>query len=102
MNTSQVIVKPLLTEKTVSRTDAGKYTFLIHEDATKVDVKIALRALYGVTVAQVNVLKGMPKFRLGKNRKPLQKRETARRAIVTLKAGETLDLSKLKSSTDKK
>ncbi len=102
MNLAQVIVKPVLTEKTVERTGAGKYTFIVHEEATKIDVKHALYTLYGVHAAQVNMLKGLPKYRLGKNRRSMQKKQATRRAIVTLKAGESLDTTTLKTDKTKK
>lgn len=101
MNISHVIIKPVLTEKTVQGESKGKYTFIVHEDATKVDVKQALHGLYGVNVDKVNILKGLPKYRLGRGRRPLQKRAATRRAIVTLRAGEKLDVTKLKTPTKK-
>ncbi len=94
MNIAQILIKPVMTEKTVSQEIQNKFSFVVHDSATKVDVKNALMELYGVKVAKVNILHGLPKFRLGKGRKPMQKRAATRRAIVTLKAGEKLDLSK--------
>lgn len=94
MNLSQILVRPVMTEKTVSQEINNKFSFVVHESATKVDVKNALMELYGVKVVKVNILHGLPKFRLGKGRKPMQKRPATRRAIVTLKAGEKLDLAK--------
>ena len=88
MNISQVLIKPVLTEKSVRNTGLNKYTFVVHKDATKVDVKNALKALYKVKVASVNMLKRLPKHRFGRNRSLVQKRPLSRRAIVTLKAGE--------------
>ena len=99
MNLSQIFVKPVLTEKSVHQESTGKYTFVVHEDATKVDVKNALRALYGVNVAKVNILHGLPKYRMGRGRKPMEKRETTKRAIITLKAGEKLEVTKVKASS---
>ncbi len=98
MNIAQVIVKPVLTEKSVSGESAGKYTFLVHEDATKIDVKQALSGLYGVQVDKVNILRGLAKYRMGRGRRLLEKREASHRAIVTLKAGEKLDINKLKTA----
>ncbi len=100
MNLSQILIRPVLTEKSVHQENAGKYTFMVNQDATKIDVKNALRALYGVTVEKVNILHGLPKYRLGRSRMPMQKRPSTRRAIITLKAGEKLDLNKAgKAST---
>ncbi len=95
MNISQVIVKPVLTEKSVRGELQRKYTFIVHKDASKVDVKIAIKQLFGATVAKVNIKKGLPKFRLGRKRKAMQKRAETRQAIITLKEGEKLDLTKV-------
>ncbi|MFA4815016.1 MAG: 50S ribosomal protein L23 [Candidatus Gracilibacteria bacterium] len=102
MNLSQILIQPVLTEKSVHQETAGKYTFVVHEDATKIEVKNALHALYGVQVKKVNILHGLPKYRLGKGHNPMEKRETTRRAVITLKAGEKLEITKVKSSSAKK
>ncbi|MFA5792560.1 MAG: 50S ribosomal protein L23 [Candidatus Gracilibacteria bacterium] len=102
MNLSQIILRPVLTEKSVSQEIKNKFSFVIHEDATKIDVKNALHELYGVAVAKVNILWGLPKYRLGKNKNPMEKRECTRRAIVTLKAGEKLDISKVSTPSKAK
>lgn len=96
MNISQVIVRPVLTEKSVRGTESNKFTFEVHEDATKIDVKNALETLYGSKVDKVNISKRLAKHRFGRKRFIVEKRHEARRAIVTLKKGEKLDLSKLK------
>lgn len=102
MNISQVIVKPVLTEKSVQGELGNKYTFIVHEDATKVDVKLAIKQLFGATVDKVNIKKGLPKFRIGRGRRPMQKRATTRQAIITLKAGEKLDLTKVTDQAEPK
>ena len=103
MNISQVIIRPVLTEKSVrGASSSNKYTFVVNQAATKVDVKQALKGLYNVDVVKVNILKGFPKFKWGRGRKPMQKRGVTRKAIVTLKAGDKLDLSKLKTSSTSK
>ncbi len=96
MNLSQILIRPVMTEKSVSKEIYSKYSFVIHQDATKIDVKNAFLELYGVKVDKVNILRGLPKSRLGRGRKPMEKRHESRRAIITLKAGEKLDLSKSK------
>lgn len=102
MNLAQTILRPVLTEKSVSQEAVNKYTFVVHADATKVDVKQALKALYGVQVAKVNILHNRVKSRIGRSRMPMQKRANTRRAIITLKAGEKLEITKLKAEPAKK
>lgn len=94
MNLSQIIIRPVLTEKSVRNSTANKYTFVVNNKATKVDVKSALKALYGVSATKVNMLETRPKYRFGRNRALIQKRGEEKRAIVTLRQGETLDLNK--------
>lgn len=95
MNT--VILKPVLTEKSVNAESTGKYTLFIAPRATKVEVKQAIQALYGVDVASVNIKHQFPKTKVGKGRRPVQKKARLRQAIVTLKAGQKLDLTTLKT-----
>lgn len=102
MDISHILIRPVLTEKSVHQEILNKYSFIVHQDATKIDVKNALNALYGVQVAHVNILHGLPKYRMGRARMPIQKKAPTRRAIVTLKAGEKLDLTKLKTPTKTK
>ncbi len=96
MNIAQIIIRPLLTEKSVRNQAMNKYSFYVSKDATKIDVKIALWQLYGVKPTKVNITKGYAKHKLGKNRKPIQKKAEMRKAVVTLKKGEKLDISKAK------
>lgn len=86
-----VIVRPLLTEKlTELRETQGKIGILVRADANKVEIKHAVQQALKVKVAKVNVLNGLGKVRrLGRlsGKKPDWKK-----AIVTLKAGEKLEL----------
>jgi large subunit ribosomal protein L23 len=91
MNLSQILIKPVLTEKSVHQEVQRKYTFVVHQDATKVDVKQAFKALYGADVEKVNITQGLPKSRMGRGRKPMEKRHATRRAVITLKEGQKLE-----------
>lgn len=96
MDLSQVIIKPVVTEKATSLSKDGVYAFQIHKDATKIDVKNAVRFLYGVPAAKVNIIYGHEKFRTLGRRRPQRKRHTMKRAIVTLKGRKTIDIFKPK------
>ena len=98
MNIAQTLIRPVMTEKSVGQEAINKFTFVVHDDATKIDVKNALLSLYGVEVEKVNILHTLPKYRLGKGKHLLEKRQGNRRAIVTLKEGSKLDLTKEKTS----
>jgi large subunit ribosomal protein L23 len=57
MNPYEVLLKPVQSEKSNGvRETSKKYTFLVHKQASKVDVKSAVEALWGVKVTQVNTL----------------------------------------------
>lgn len=86
-----VIRKPLITEKTTMAAEQGKIVFSISADANKQDVKRAVEALFGVKVVKVNTVltKGKQKRFRGK---PGQ-RSDQRKAIVTLAAGQSIDLA---------
>lgn len=96
MNIDKLIIKPVLTEKSVHGEQMNKYSFYVDQNATKIDVKIALKQLYGVNVAKVNVMKRQAKTKLGKTKAPIEKRHEMRKMLVTLKKGEKLNLTKAK------
>ncbi|MDD3680483.1 MULTISPECIES: 50S ribosomal protein L23 [unclassified Mesotoga] len=80
-----VLLRPLITEKTVASGEMNKYIFEVHRDANKYTVKAAVEKLFNVKVEQVNIMnmKGKPKKRgvfIGKSR-------SWKKAIVTLVTG---------------
>ena len=55
-----VLVKPVQTEKSVGMETGSKYTFVVHNNASKVDVTAAVKEFYGAEVVSVNIIK-LPK-----------------------------------------
>ncbi len=102
MNLAQIIVKPVLTEKSVRNSSFNKYTFIINKKCTKIDVRNAIQMMYGAKVEKVNIVKNHPKYKIGRGRKLMQKRGAETRAIITLKKGEKRELSKPKTAKAKK
>lgn len=85
-----VILKPVVSEKSYGLLDAGVYTFVVHPDSNKSEIKIAIEAIFNVSVDKVNTLN-----RKGKKKRRKQfygTRPDTKRAIVTLKAGDRIDL----------
>ena len=85
----RVIVRPIVTEQTsAAYTDKGEYTFEVHRDANKQEIKQAVERLFGVKVAQVWTLNVRGKTRrVGSS---IGRRPHWKKAIVTLKEG-TID-----------
>ncbi|MEN9713868.1 MAG: hypothetical protein RLZZ164_532 [Actinomycetota bacterium] len=80
-----VIIKPIVSEKSYNLIDNGKYTFEVAPDSNKTEIKQAIERIFKVEVASVNTLN-----RSGKTRRTkfgLGKRKDTKRAIVTLKSG---------------
>ena len=88
----QVIIKPIVSEKSYSLLDAGTYTFLVHVDANKIEIRQAIEKAFNVRVAKVNTLNRKGKEKMNRRTRTVGKRPDTKRAIVTLAAGDTIDL----------
>ena len=84
-----VILKPVVSEKSYSLIDEGKYTFLVDPRSSKTEIKLAIEKIFSVKVASVNTLNRQGKSR--RTRFGTGKRKDTKRAIVTLKSG-TIDI----------
>lgn len=86
----RVLVRPLLSEKTTMQEAGGQYTFEVAKDATKVDVKNAVKAVYGVDVKKVNMIHmDGKKTRFGRFQGT---RKGKKKAIVILPKGSTMSI----------
>ena len=86
-----VLVRPLITEKSTAMGELNKVAFVIAPKATKQDVKRAVEALFNVKVAKVNTLNREGKLKRFKGQ--LGQRADQRKAIVTLQAGQSIDFA---------
>ncbi len=99
MNLSHVIIGPVVTEKAERLKTQGTYVLRVKQEATKVDVKNALRQHYDVEVASVRVLRTAPKSRILGPGKSMEKRHRTKRMIVRLtKKSKALDLTTYRAS----
>src|SRR4051812_14529907 len=92
----QVVLRPVISEKSIDESGRGKYTFAVHEDANKIQIKAAIEELYrkeNVTVVSVNVLTTKAKEkRRGTRRGRIVGHTTAwRKAIVPLAPGQKIE-----------
>lgn len=88
--TFDALVRPLVTEKSTMASEHGKVVFEIPVDATKDQVKAAVESLYKVTVIKVNTLVQQGKVK--RFRGMLGKRKDTKKAVVTLKQGDSIDV----------
>src|SRR5690606_33595054 len=84
-----VILAPVVSEKSYGLLDEGKYTFVVDPQANKTEIKIAVEQIFSVKVASVNTINRKGKTR--RTRFGLGKRKDTKRAIVTLREG-TIDI----------
>jgi large subunit ribosomal protein L23 len=84
-----VIIRPVVSEKSYGLIDQGKYTFEVAPEATKTEIKIAIERIFDVQVDRINTLNRQGKTR--RTRFGMGKRKDTKRAIVTLKSG-TIDI----------
>lgn len=80
-----VIIRPIVSEKSYNLIDQGKYTFEVHPDSNKTEIRLAVEKIFDVKVASVNTLN-----RQGKSRRTkfgMGRRKDTKRAIVTLSQG---------------
>jgi large subunit ribosomal protein L23 len=85
-----VLIKPVISEKSYRLVDDGKYTFLVAPDANKTQIRQAVEQVFRVKVTGVNTLNRPGKRR--RTRFGWGKRPDTKRAIVSLAEGDRIDL----------
>ncbi|GAB3618112.1 50S ribosomal protein L23 [Okibacterium endophyticum] len=80
-----IIIAPVVSEKSYGLIDEGKYTFIVDTRANKTEIKLAIEKIFDVKVAHVNTLNRQGKTR--RTRFGMGKRKDTKRAIVSLKSG---------------
>lgn len=91
-NPRDIILKPIVSEKSYSMLDGGVYTFQVHPDASKPEIRDAVTSIFGVRVAKVNTLNRKGKRKRNRRTGNFGQRSSEKRAIVTLAEGESIDL----------
>lgn len=79
----KVLISPILTERSRALELENVYTFQVHSDATKADIKLAFETLYGQTPTNVRIAKNQPKYRQGR-KGPMRKRGVIKKAYIQL------------------
>jgi large subunit ribosomal protein L23 len=85
-----VLLAPVVSEKSYGLLDENKYTFLVRRDANKTEIKIAVEKVFGVKVAGVNTLNREGKRK--RTRTGWGRRAATKRAVVTVAEGDRIDI----------
>jgi large subunit ribosomal protein L23 len=86
-----IIIGPVVSEKSYGLMDQGVYTFFVHKDASKPEIHDAVEAIFGTKVAKVNTLNRKGKAQRMRRANKFGHRPDTKRAIVTLRAGERIE-----------
>ena len=87
-----VIIAPVVSEKSYGLMDEGRYTFLVHDTANKTEIKKAVEEIWGVKVRKVNTLNRKGKAQRVRKSNRVGRRPDTKRALVTLAAGQEIPL----------
>src|SRR5579875_1702908 len=85
-----ILLAPVISEKSYGLVDEGKYTFLVRPDANKTQIKIAVEQVFNVHVTSVNTVNRPGKRK--RTRSGFGRRNNTKRAIVGLAEGDRIDL----------
>jgi large subunit ribosomal protein L23 len=89
-NPRDILIRPVVSEKSYALMDVGKYTFEVDPRSNKTEIKIAVEQIFGVKVISVNTLNRQGKMH--RTRLGVGKRKDAKRAIVSVAPGQAIDV----------
>ena len=90
MTAHEIIIRPIVSERSFSGMELNKYTFEVAKDANKYQIKDAVEEIFGVKVVRVNTLTVKPKTKRVRVVEGLTR--TWKKAVVTLKDGDTIEI----------
>ncbi len=85
-----VILAPVISEKSYGLIEENTYTFLVRPDANKTEIKIAVEQIFGVKVDNVNTANRQGKRK--RTRFGYGQRKATKRALVSLRAGDSIEI----------
>ncbi len=93
LEATQIVLRPVISEKSMDQSNVSKYTFAVADGANKMQIKAAVEELFKVTVIGVNVLTMKPKEKSRNRRRGRQVGYTSpwKKAVVTVKAGDSIE-----------
>jgi len=90
LDARDILKRPVISEKSYGLLDENKYTFLVHPDANKIQIKQAVEEVFSVTVVSVNTANRQGKRK--RTRAGFGQRNSTKRAIVSLAEGDRIDI----------
>ena len=93
LEATQIVLRPVISEKSMDQSTVNKYTFAVADEANKMQIKAAVEELFKVTVTSVNVLTTKRKEKSRNRRRGRQVGYTTpwKKAVVTVKAGDSIE-----------
>ena len=88
----EVIIEPVVSEKSYALLEEGVYTFKVHPTASKPEIRDAVETIFGVSVTKVNTLNRKGKRSRNRRTGTFGKRPDTKRALVTLAEGDSIEL----------
>jgi large subunit ribosomal protein L23 len=92
MDHRDVIIAPVVSEKSYALIDRNAYTFQVHPDANKIEIRQAIESIFNVRVDKVNTLNRQGKAKRNRKSWTMGRRAATKRAVVTLVEGDRIDL----------
>ena len=90
MTAHELIIRPVVSERSFSEMEQNKYTFEVHKDANKFQIKDAVEEIFGVKVTRVNTLIVKPKTK--RVRYVAGKTRSWKKAVVTVAEGQSIEI----------
>jgi large subunit ribosomal protein L23 len=87
-----ILLRPVVSEKTYALMDNNVYVFVVDPDATKIEVRLAVEQAFNVRVTKVNTLNRKGKSKRNRRNNTIGHRVDTKRAMVTLQPGDSIDL----------
>jgi large subunit ribosomal protein L23 len=91
-NPRDIIIKPVVSEKSYAALDGNVYTFVVAGDANKIEIRQAIEAIFEVKVTNVNTVNRKGKRKRNRRTGGYGTRPNSKRAIVTLSEGDAIEI----------
>lgn len=91
-NARDIILRPVVSEKSYGLLDQGAYTFVVAPGTNKTQIRMAIEEIFGVQVVKVNTLNRPGKRKRNRKQPTFGKRADTKRAIVTLAEGQSIPI----------